>query len=35
VQLDALSSLPEDEQTHLRALQRRLVACMSDCDPRD
>ncbi len=31
VQLDALSSLPEDKQTHLRALQRRLVACMSDC----
>jgi hypothetical protein len=30
-QLDALSSLPEDKQTHLRALQRRLVACMSDC----
>ncbi|WP_340161013.1 TetR/AcrR family transcriptional regulator [uncultured Hoeflea sp.] len=30
VQLDALSSLPEDSQTHLRALQRRLVACMSD-----
>jgi AcrR family transcriptional regulator len=31
VQLDALSSLPEDKQTHLRALQRRLVACMSNC----
>lgn len=30
VQLDALASLPEDSQTHLRALQRRLVACMSD-----
>ena len=30
VQLDALSSLPEDSQKHLRALQRRLVACMSD-----
>ena len=31
VQLDALSSLPEENQKHLRALQRRLVACMSDC----
>ena len=30
VQLDALSSLPEDNQRHLRALQRRLVACMSE-----
>jgi len=30
VQLDALSSLPEENQVHLRALQRRLVACMSD-----
>lgn len=30
VQLDALSSLPEDNQRHLRALQRRLVSCMSD-----
>ena len=30
VQLDALSSLPEDNQIHLRALQRRLVTCMSD-----
>tara|TARA_R110002020_G_scaffold50963_23_gene144508 strand:- start:5298 stop:5900 length:603 start_codon:yes stop_codon:yes gene_type:complete len=30
VQLDALSSLPEDNQRHLRALQRRLVAAMSD-----
>lgn len=30
VQLDALSSLPEENQRHLRALQRRLVACMSD-----
>lgn len=30
VQLDALSSLPEDKQTHLRALQRRLVTCMGD-----
>ncbi len=30
VQLDALSSLPEDNQIHLRALQRRLVACMSE-----
>ena len=30
VQLDALSSLPEENQKHLRALQRRLVACMSD-----
>ncbi|MCY0095680.1 TetR/AcrR family transcriptional regulator [Hoeflea ulvae] len=30
VQLDALSSLPEDNQVHLRALQRRLVTCMSD-----
>lgn len=29
VQLDALSSLPEDNQAHLRALQRRLVTCMS------
>jgi AcrR family transcriptional regulator len=31
VQLDALSSLPEDKQTHLRALQRRMVGAMSDC----
>jgi AcrR family transcriptional regulator len=30
VQLDALSSLPEDNQVHLRALQRRLVSCMSE-----
>lgn len=30
VQLDALSSLPEEKQEHLRALQRRLVACMAD-----
>jgi len=30
VQLDALSSLPEENQIHLRALQRRLVACMSE-----
>ena len=30
VQLDALSSLPEDNQRHLRALQRRLVTSMSD-----
>ncbi|OCW57783.1 TetR/AcrR family transcriptional regulator [Hoeflea olei] len=30
VQLDALSSLPEDSQRHLRGLQRRLVTCMSD-----
>ncbi|AKH99997.1 transcriptional regulator, TetR family [Hoeflea sp. IMCC20628] len=30
VQLDALSSLPEENQIHLRALQRRLVTCMSD-----
>jgi AcrR family transcriptional regulator len=31
VQLDALSSLPEEDQKHLRALQRRMVAVMSDC----
>lgn len=31
VQLDALASLPEDDQKHLRALQRRMVAVMSDC----
>tara|TARA_R110002020_G_scaffold34066_31_gene103921 strand:- start:5993 stop:6616 length:624 start_codon:yes stop_codon:yes gene_type:complete len=30
VQLNALSALPEDNQKHLRALQRRLVACMSE-----
>lgn len=30
VQLDALSSLPEEKQEHLRALQRRLVACMAE-----
>jgi AcrR family transcriptional regulator len=30
VQLDALSSLPEDDQKHLRGLQRRLVACMAE-----
>jgi len=30
VQLDALSSLPEDNQVHLRTLQRRLVSCMSE-----
>ena len=30
VQLDALSSLPEENQIHLRALQRRLVTCMSE-----
>ncbi|MBC7285140.1 TetR/AcrR family transcriptional regulator [Hoeflea sp.] len=30
VQLDALSSLPEDNQRHLRALQRRLVTSMSE-----
>lgn len=30
VQLDALSSLPEREQTHLKALQRRLLASMAD-----
>ena len=30
VQLEALSTLPEESQTHLRALQRRMVACMSD-----
>lgn len=31
VQLDALASLPQDNQIHLRALQRRLVTRMSDC----
>ncbi|MEQ8479500.1 MAG: TetR/AcrR family transcriptional regulator [Hoeflea sp.] len=31
VQLDALSSLPEEDQKHLRAVQRRMVAVMSDC----
>ncbi|MDP2120898.1 MAG: TetR/AcrR family transcriptional regulator [Hoeflea sp.] len=30
VQLEALSSLPEDDQRHLRALQRRLVTAMSE-----
>jgi len=30
VQLEALSSLPEDDQRHLRALQRRLVTSMSE-----
>jgi len=30
VQLEALSSLPEDNQRHLRALQRRLVTHMSE-----
>ncbi|KGF67425.1 TetR family transcriptional regulator [Hoeflea sp. BAL378] len=30
VQLEALSSLPEDNQRHLRALQRRLVTSMSE-----
>lgn len=30
VQLDALSWLPEENQKHLRTLQRRLVACMAD-----
>lgn len=30
VQLEALSSLPEDSQRHLRALQRRLVTSMSE-----
>ena len=30
MQLDALSWLPEENQKHLRTLQRRLVACMAD-----
>ncbi|MBU4528844.1 MAG: TetR/AcrR family transcriptional regulator [Hoeflea sp.] len=30
VQLEALTSLPEDDQRHLRALQRRLVTSMSE-----